>query len=213
MTSEQSRRPNLITLDYERRLWAGGCRRVAGIDEAGRGPLAGPVVAAAVVFPPEFTIPAVNDSKLLTQAERESLYDEITGSAAGVGIGIVDHAVIDEINILNATYRAMHDAVSRLGAAPDHLLVDGNRFSDMGLPFTTIVDGDALCFCVAAASIIAKVTRDRIMMDYDVRFPGYGFARNKGYATREHCDAIVRLGYCGIHRKSFELNMQLELEL
>ena len=213
MTSDKTPAPNLITLDYERDLWAKGKRFVAGIDEAGRGPLAGPVVAAAVVFPQELFLPEVNDSKVLSQDMRESLYQQIRDNATAVGVGIVDHAVIDDVNILNATYMAMHEAVDRLGITPDHLLIDGNRFSGAGIPFTTIVDGDALCFCIAAASIVAKVTRDRIMADYDVRFPGYGFAKHKGYATREHCDAIHRLGYCEIHRRSFELKMQLELEL
>ncbi len=204
---------SLITLDHERDLWRRGYRFVAGIDEAGRGPLAGPVVAAAVVFPQEVFIPDVNDSKVLPPSAREDLDRQIRERAISVGIGVVDHLTIDEVNILNATYMAMHEAVARLGIAPDHLLVDGNRFSGTGIPFTTIIDGDAVCFSIAAASIVAKVARDRIMADYDAQFPGYGFAKHKGYATKEHCEAIHRLGYCEIHRRSFEIKVQLELEL
>ena len=213
MNSEHAPETSLITLDYEQDLWRRGNRLVAGIDEAGRGPLAGPVVAAAVVFPQDFFLPDVNDSKVLSPAMRECLYGQILGNAIAVGVGIVDHVTIDEVNILNATFRAMDEAVGRLTVTPDHLLIDGNRFPGAGIPFTTIVDGDALCFSIAAASIVAKVTRDRIMTEYDAKFPGYGFAKHKGYATREHCEAILRLGYCEIHRRSFELNLQLELEL
>jgi ribonuclease HII len=213
MTSERVVGTPGTTLDFERDLWSRGLRFVAGIDEAGRGPLAGPVVAAAVVFAPEVFIPEVNDSKVLSRIMREYLYGQILDRAMAVGVGIVDHVTIDEVNILNATFRAMEDAVTRLGVKPDHLLIDGNRFPGSGVPFTTIVDGDALCFSIAAASIVAKVTRDRIMDEYDAKYPGYGFAKHKGYATREHCEAIHRLGYCEIHRRSFELNTQLELEL
>ena len=213
MTSEQTSIANHVSLAYERNLWAAGKRFVAGIDEAGRGPLAGPVVAAAVVFPPEFFMADVNDSKVLPQTMREHLYKQIVDSAHAVGLGIIDHSIIDEINILNATYRAMHEAIAGLRVTPDHLLIDGNRFAGSGIPFTTIVDGDALCFAIAAASIVAKVTRDRIMAGYDAKFPGYGFAKHKGYATKEHCEAIYRLGYCEIHRRSFEMKIQLELEL
>ncbi len=204
---------NLITLDFERELWAQGKSRIAGVDEAGRGPLAGPVVAAAVIFQPEIIIPEVNDSKVLTEHARESLYAQIMSNAVAVGVGIIDHTTIDEINILNATYRAMHVALSQLGVTPDHILIDGNRFDGTGVPFTTIIDGDAFCFSIAAASIIAKVTRDRLMADYDARFPGYGFAKHKGYGTKDHREAILQLGYCEIHRRSFEMKTQLELEL
>ncbi|MFN0158078.1 MAG: ribonuclease HII [Bacteroidota bacterium] len=199
-------------LSHERDVGKSGITHVAGVDEAGRGPLAGPVVAAAVIFEPEFFIPEVNDSKQLTPDEREELYAAIMSGATAVGVGIIDHIIIDEINILNATYRAMHAAIRQLAVTPQHLLVDGNRFDDMGIPFTTIIAGDALSFSIAAASIIAKVTRDRLMVEYDGLYPGYGFAANKGYATKEHRDAIFRLGYCEIHRRSFELKNQLELE-
>jgi ribonuclease HII len=213
MSSERTARTNFITLEFERRLWAGGNTFVAGVDEAGRGSLAGPVVAAAVIFPPECVIPAVNDSKLLAENARDILFGEIKNKALAVGVGIIDHATIDEINILNSTYKAMHDAVANLATPPDHLLIDGNRFCGGAIPFTTIVDGDAICFSIAAASIVAKVTRDRLMVDYDTKYPGYGFAKHKGYGTKEHRDAIYRLGYCEIHRRSFEMNTQLELEL
>ena len=212
MSSERTAKNNFITLEFERQLWAGGKTFVAGVDEAGRGSLAGPVVAAAVIFQPECLIPAVNDSKLLAEGTRDILYAEIKNKAVAVGVGIVDHATIDEINILKATYKAMHDAVTNLIITPDHLLIDGNRFCGGTIPFTTIVDGDALCFSIAAASIVAKVTRDRLMADYDAKYPGYGFAKHKGYGTKEHREAIYQLGYCEIHRRSFQMNTQLELE-
>ena len=205
-------RTNRITLSHEEQLWDRGKMYVAGVDEAGRGPLAGPVVAAAVVFRKGTFIQEVDDSKHLPEQIRELLYAQITSHALAFGIGVVDHAIIDEMNILNATYKAMHEAISRLNPQPDHLLIDGNRFDSSAIPFTTIVDGDALCFSIAAASIIAKVTRDRLMGEYDAKFPGYGFAKHKGYATREHREAILRMGYCEIHRKSFELNTQLALD-
>lgn len=201
-----------MMLQYERELWSNGVGPVAGVDEAGRGPLAGPVVAAAAMFAPEFFIPDVNDSKQLTSEQREALYGQITSGALSIGVGIVDHRIIDEINILNATFKAMHEAIRQLSVSPAHLLIDGNRFTDMGIPYTTIVSGDALSFSIAAASIIAKVTRDRLMVEYDVQYPGYGFMSNKGYATKEHRDAIARQGFCEIHRRSFELKTQLELK-
>ncbi len=225
-------------LRHERRLWTAGVSRVAGIDEAGRGPLAGPVVAAAVIVEPSFFLPEVDDSKKLSAAHREALFDQILSGAVGVGVGMVDNMVIDEINILNATMLAMHRAVDNLPAAPEHLLVDGNRFTDeispchgritsgagtdldagplsgrRGIPFTTIVRGDSLSFSIAAASIIAKVTRDRLMNGFDEQFPGYGFCHNKGYATRYHREAIARLGFCPIHRRTFHVERQLEMTL
>lgn len=206
-------------LSYERDLWTRGVHAVAGIDEAGRGPLAGPVVAAAVVFPEGCFIPEVDDSKLLSAIEREELYGRICSEATAFGIGIIDHIIIDEINILNATFRAMHQAIQQLPSVPGHLLIDGNRFvtdglpsGTVGIPYTTIIDGDATCFSIAAASILAKVTRDRIMLEYDSHFPGYGFAQHKGYGTKEHREAILTLGYCPIHRRSFTFKTQLELD-
>ncbi len=192
-------------LRFERDLWRKGVRSVAGVDEAGRGPLAGPVVAAAVVFPQEFFLPGVDDSKRLTADRREELFEQILACASGVGIGIVGHEVIDQLNILHATYQAMHAAVQNLPVPPDHLLIDGNRFDGGVLPYSTIVQGDARSLCIGAASIIAKVTRDRLMKEFDLQYPGYGFAVHKGYGTRSHREAIGRLGPCPIHRRSFRL--------
>jgi ribonuclease HII len=190
-------------LVHERKLWDRGLHLVAGVDEAGRGPLAGPVVAAAVIAGNDFYLPEVDDSKKLSAALRERLYDAIMNGALCVGVGCVDHEVIDRVNILNATFEAMHLAVNSLKLTPEFLLIDGNRYKGGEIPFTTIVDGDELCFSIAAASIIAKVTRDRLMVQYDLEFPGYGFARHKGYGTREHREAIARLGASPIHRRSF----------
>lgn len=196
---------------HERTLREQGFAVIAGIDEAGRGPLAGPVVAAAVVFSPEFFLPEVDDSKKLSAPKREFLFDRIREGAQSVGVGIVDNAIIDEVNILNATFLAMHQAVEHLSIRPDHLLVDGNRFAPNGVPYTTLVDGDALSFTIAAASIIAKVTRDRLMRDYEAEFPGYGFGQHKGYGTRQHIEAIARLGFCPIHRRSFSVRFPVEV--
>ncbi len=205
---------------HERGLWRSGLRFVAGIDEAGRGPLAGPVVAAAVVFRPGTYVEGVDDSKVLSPVTRDLLCDAIMKEAA-VGIGVVDHQTIDEINILRATFRAMSIAVCALPVAPEHLLVDGNRFEPAGPPWgpdhpiawSTIIGGDGTCFSIAAASIVAKVTRDRIMADYELLYPGYGFGKHKGYATREHIEAMMRLGRCPIHRRTFHVQSQLEMDL
>ena len=202
MTSEKSKRTG-PTLQYENELYARGVKLVAGVDEAGRGPLAGPVVAAAVILPEGVLIPGVDDSKKLTAAKREALYDVILASAVAAGTGIVGHEEIDRINILQATYRAMHQALAALSVMPGHVLVDGNRFAGTGIPFTTIVDGDALSHSIAAASIIAKVTRDRLLCDYDRLYPAYGFARHKGYGTAQHRAAILAHGPCAIHRITF----------
>ncbi len=196
---------SLISLSYEQRLWSQGLDYVAGVDEAGRGPLAGPVVAAAVVLPRGRGIEGVNDSKVLSAAERERLYGVILQSGAGVGVGIIDHRAIDELNILRATMKAMSMAVGTLPIVPEHLLVDGPRYEDTTIPFTAIVDGDASCCSIAAASIIAKVTRDRLMVEYDRQYPQYGFARHKGYGTPEHMEALRRHGPCDIHRLSFHI--------
>ena len=181
--------------------------QVAGIDEAGRGPLAGPVVAAAVMFAPGTLIAGVDDSKKLTPGARGALFDLIMRRAFAVGIGSVDSATIDEINILNATFLAMDRAVGALGVRPGHLIIDGNMFRPgpftHGIPFTTVVGGDGRCFSIAAASIIAKVTRDRKMEELDGEYPGYGFAKHKGYGTVSHREAILRLGMCPVHRRSF----------
>jgi ribonuclease HII len=195
----------ILSLSYEQSLQQKGFQYVAGIDEAGRGPLAGPVVAAAVIFPPDVHIDGVDDSKKLSQTERERLFGLIQEKALSVGTGIVSHQVIDEINILEATMRAMGEAVAALSLPPHHLLIDGNRYRDTRIPFTTIIGGDAKCFSIASASIIAKVTRDRLMMEYHDRYPQYGFAKHKGYGTRDHIEAIRKFGPCDIHRKSFRV--------
>jgi ribonuclease HII len=185
------------------------------VDEAGRGPLAGPVVAAAVMVTPGFEIEGVEDSKTLAPAKRERLCALITAGAPSVGVGIVDHETIDRVNILNATFLAMHRAIAGLKPRPQHVLVDGNRFTagDDGVPYTTLVGGDARSFSIAAASIVAKVTRDRIMLQLDSEYPAYGFCRHKGYATPEHRAAILKYGLCPVHRRSFTIRWQLELSL
>jgi ribonuclease HII len=195
----------MIGYGYERLFWRQGRQLVAGVDEAGRGPLAGPVVAAAVVFEPEVWIHGVDDSKKLSAGEREALYELITRGARSVGVGIVPHAVIDEINIYRATLQAMALAVGQLAPPPQHLLVDGPHFGESAIPYTTLVDGDALCFSIAAASIVAKVTRDRLMLEYDLQYPLYGFAQHKGYGTPRHLEALRRYGPCAIHRRSFRM--------
>lgn len=195
----------MINLEYEMKYWNKGKRFIAGVDEAGRGPLAGPVVAAAVVFLSDVMIDGIRDSKMLSEKERERLFDIINEKALCLGVGIADHVVIDKINILNATFRSMHEAVCKLKHEPEHLLIDGPHFPGANIPSTKIIDGDSKCFSIAAASIIAKVTRDQLMKAYDEQFPQYGFAKHKGYCTKEHLDAIQKYGLCEIHRKSFRI--------
>jgi ribonuclease HII len=192
-------------LTYENGLWDRGVEWIAGIDEAGRGPLAGPVVAAAVVFARGAFIPGVRDSKRVREPERERLFGVILSRAASVGVGVVDGKTIDRINILRATHQAMRTAVRSLSPAPGHLLVDGRALPGVEIPQTAIVGGDGLSHTIAAASIVAKVTRDRIMREYDLRYPEYGFSRHKGYGTRAHVKAIREHGYCDLHRRSFRL--------
>lgn len=182
-----------------------GHRYIAGIDEAGRGPLAGPVVAAAVIFPPNYTNPRINDSKKLTAHQREKLYEVIRDDALAVGMGVMEADVIDRVNILQATFLAMREAVYDLSLPPDFLLIDGLHQLVLEIPQKALVKGDTLSVSIAAASIIAKVSRDRIMEIYHRKYPQYNFARNKGYATAEHRRAIEEYGLCKIHRKSFSL--------
>lgn len=190
---------------YEKRLNAAGCSRIAGIDEAGRGPLAGPVVAAACILPEGRLFANLNDSKQLSAGEREILFAEITTCPDLIyGIGIVDVETIDRINILQATFLAMRKAVEALSIPPDYLLVDGNQIPPFEIPAESIVQGDGLSISIAAASILAKVTRDRIMIELDLKYPKYGFKRHKGYATEQHLEAIHIHGPCTIHRKSFD---------
>jgi len=188
---------------YEARAWKTGVTRLAGIDEAGRGPLAGPVVAAAVIIGPERRIKGLADSKLLTAEQRDALFERITERAVAIGVGIVDHETIDRINILQATHRAMLEALAALSVAPDFVITDFVALRDLTCPQRNLIDGDARCASVAAASIIAKVTRDRLMLEADRTFPEYGFARHKGYATPEHLAALDRLGPCPLHRRTF----------
>jgi ribonuclease HII len=188
---------------YEGQAWRSGFPRVAGVDEAGRGPLAGPVVAAAVVVTPEHRIRGVCDSKLLTPERREELFVAIHERALAVGVAIVDHATIDRVNILQATRLAMVDALRRLPIAPDLIITDFVVLPEVPCPQKNLVDGDARCASVAAASIVAKVTRDRIMLELDTQFPEYGFAQHKGYATPDHLAALDRYGPCPVHRRTF----------
>jgi ribonuclease HII len=180
-----------------------GYRLVAGLDEAGRAPLAGPVVAAAVVLPRGFAHAEINDSKQLTPALRDRLYGEIYAAAITVGIGIVDAVEIDRINILRASLRAMAIAAENLRPPPDYLLIDGPYPAPVDWPQKPIIDGDCLSISIAAASIVAKVTRDRLMNGYDMYYPVFGFARHKGYPTKCHREAIRSFGCCPIHRRTF----------
>lgn len=215
--------PIVPTLRFERALWRAGARRVAGVDEVGVAPTSGPVVAAAVVMRPGcHRIPGVRDSKTLSAAQRERLAGLIRQRAVAVGLGAGSVEEIDRLNIYHATHLAMRRAIARLGGH-DHVLVDGLRIagfeSHVG-PYTAIVDGDALCYTIACASVVAKVVRDRLMTRLAARYPGYGWERNAGYATREHREAIHELGVTPFHRRSFASVQeailgieQLELEL
>jgi len=188
---------------YEAQAWRAGVARVAGVDEVGRGPLAGPVVAAAVVLDPGRRVKRLADSKLLTPERREELYALIVERAVAVGIGIIDHLTIDRINILQATIRAMHEALAGLAIVPDLVITDFVALPQLPCPQRNLVNGDTRCATVAAASIVAKVTRDRLMLEADKQFPEYGFARHKGYATADHLAALDRHGACPIHRRTF----------
>lgn len=203
--------------EREAELHAAGYRNIAGVDEVGRGPLAGPVVAAAVVLPDDFDALGVDDSKKLSEKKREELYDVIMEKAVAYGIGMADHDVIDEINILQATKQAMRQAISKLESRSarsggdaagiaggiDYVLFDAVEIEDIDIPQESVIKGDAKILCIAAASIVAKVTRDRMMVEYAQEFPGYGFEKNKGYGTRQHYDGIDSQGICPIHRKTF----------
>lgn len=189
---------------FENEVRNKGHQIVAGIDEAGRGPLAGPVVSAAVVLPHGVDLPGINDSKKLTPAKRNRLYDQLYGVARSIGIGVVDVAEIDRINILQATLGSMAMAVANLKPQPDYLLIDGIFTLSGPLPQLAIKKGDSLSISIAAASIVAKVTRDRIMTQVDDLFPEFGFSRHKGYPTKTHREAISRYGCCPIHRRTFK---------
>ena len=193
---------------FETKAYRRGFTVIAGIDEAGRGPLAGPVVAAAVVLPRGYKNGAVRDSKQLTPRSRATLYEVITRDALSIGLGVTEPSVIDRVNILQATLMAMREAVTGLSLQPDYLLIDGINRIDLPLRQKTIIRGDSLSLSVACASIIAKVSRDRIMEIYHHQFPQYNFLRNRGYGTQEHLEAIHRHGLCKIHRRSFRVSKE-----
>jgi ribonuclease HII len=190
-------------LRHERKLWRAGIEAVAGVDEAGVGPMAGPVVAAAVVFPPETYIKGVHDSKQLPAERRVELHATIRERAIAFAIGVAEVPEIDRLNIYWATMRAIERALAALTRMPGHVLVDGRKVPGLAIPQTRIVGGDRKSFCIAAASILAKVTRDRMMSAYDEQYPGYGFAQHKGYCTSDHILTLEQLGPSPIHRRSF----------
>ena len=189
--------------NYEHRCYDEGFRIVCGVDEAGRGPLAGPVCAAAVILPKDLEIEGLNDSKKLSDKRRRALFEEITAQAVAYGIAFATEQEIDEINILQATFLAMRRAMEQLSVCPDIALIDGNRETDFGLPVRTVVKGDSLSANIAAASILAKVTRDDFMLEQAKRYPEYGFDVHKGYGTRAHYAALREYGPCPIHRRTF----------
>jgi ribonuclease HII len=191
---------------FEKDAYKEGIKFIAGIDEAGRGPLAGPVVAAAVILPENISIRGLNDSKKLSEKQREELYNEITEKAIAYEVGIVDEKIIDELNILNATKMAMEIAVESLKVKPELLLIDAVKLDGIQIPQKSIIKGDSLSVSIAAASIIAKVTRDRFIEEMDSVYPEYGFKKHKGYGTKEHIEAIKKYGICPIHRVSFTKN-------
>ncbi len=192
-------------MDYFEQLYHGqGYRRIAGVDEVGRGPLAGPVVAAAVILPEEGIGQRLFDSKQIPSPKREALHEVILSKALGVGIGVVHQEEIDLLNIFQATLKAMALAVENLPISPDFILIDGNQPLRLPLPQKTLLKGDRICNSIAAASIVAKVTRDRMMMEWHQKFPQYNFAKHKGYGTKEHRRAIERFGVCELHRKTFQ---------
>ena len=201
-------------LTLETALHAAGHRRIAGIDEAGRGPLAGPVAAAAVILPKDFTCPGLDDSKKISPAKREMLYEQLTTNPAVFwAVATANREEIDRLNILNATHLAMRRAVEALDPWPDHCLIDGLPVKNFPLPHDAIVKGDGLSLSIAAASIIAKVTRDRIMKELDREFPQFGFAKHQGYGTKAHLEALRTHGPCCHHRRSFQPVAQLALPL
>ena len=214
---EQVLREKLQTMQvYERDLRAAGKHYIAGVDEVGRGPLAGPVVAACVVLPEDFDVLGVDDSKKLSEKKREQLYDAILSEALAYGIGMQDNASIDEINILEATKEAMRCAIieaeqrlrEKTGCGIDHILIDALTLREIAIPQTGIIKGDSASLSIAAASILAKVTRDRMMVEYDSIYPGYAFAKNKGYGTKAHYEGLQAQGMTPIHRRSFLKNFK-----
>ena len=193
--------------EFEEKLYEEGIEYIAGIDEAGRGPLAGPVVIGCAIMSRDSLIEYVNDSKKVSETKREILYEKITNEAIAWSTGIVWQDEIDELNILNATKKALTDAIDKLEVKPDKILVDAlDKIDTRGIPYISVIKGDAKIYSISAASIIAKVTRDRIMKEYDEVYPEYGFAGHKGYGTAKHIQAIKEYGICPLHRKSFVKN-------
>ena len=190
-------------LRYEKELYKADYQAIAGIDEVGRGPLAGPVVAAAVILPPECKIKGLNDSKKIPKKKHQEIYQAVLDKALAVGVGLMNNEIIDQVNIYEATKLAMKEALSKLSLKPDYLLIDAMKL-DVDIPQESIIKGDANSLSIAAASIVAKVTRDKLMADYDKKFPGYDFAKNAGYGTRSHLQGLERSGVTPIHRKTFE---------
>ena len=188
---------------YERMLYQQGLEFIAGVDEAGRGCLAGPVVAAAVILPRAWSVAEINDSKQLTCSQREKLFALIQAQAVSYGVGMISETVIDTVNILQATYLAMEQAIAALAVTPQYLLLDAVTLKNVPVPQRGIIKGDSLSISIAAASIVAKVTRDQMMRKYDKQYPVYGFAKHKGYGTKQHLHAIAMYGPCPIHRKTF----------
>lgn len=194
--------------EYEEKLYKQGLKYIAGIDEAGRGPLAGPVVVGLAIMKSNSFIEGVNDSKKVSEAKREKLYEQITNEAIAWNVGIINEEEIDEINILNATKKALTIALQSLNIKPEIILVDAlDKIDTLGIPYTSIIKGDAKIYSISAASIIAKVTRDRIIRQYDKTYPEYGFNSHKGYGTAKHIEAIKKYGICPIHRKTFVKNI------
>lgn len=192
---------NLWQIEHE--WFQKGYCTICGVDEAGRGPLAGPVCAAAVILPPDLEIPGLDDSKKLSDKKRRELFPLIQEQAVAYGIAFVSHEEIDSINILQATYLAMERAINALHVKPDLALIDGNRAKDFGIPAETVIKGDSLSMSIAAASVLAKVTRDDLMLKMAEEYPGYGFEIHKGYGTKAHYEALTKLGPCPIHRMTF----------
>ena len=190
-------------LRYEKEIYQAGYQAIAGIDEVGRGPLAGPVVAAAVILPPGCKIKGLNDSKKIPKKKHQEIYQAVLDKALAVGIGLIDNEIIDQVNIYEATKLAMKEALSKLSLKPDYLLIDAMKL-DIDIPQESIIKGDANSLSIAAASIVAKVTRDKLMADYDKEYPGYDFAQNAGYGTKSHLQGLERHGVTPIHRKTFE---------
>ncbi len=198
---EEERLKHMLQIEDE--LYSNGYKLICGVDEAGRGPLCGPVVAAAVILKEDDMIEGVNDSKKLSEKKREEVYGKIMDKAIAVGVGVKDVDVIEEVNILNATKLAMKEAIDNLKVRPEFVLIDGNQMIDIDINAKTVVHGDAISESIAAASIIAKVTRDRMLIEWDKKYPEYGFAKHKGYGTKAHIEAIQKYGLTPLHRPSF----------